>query len=757
MLRCRPTELTLTMPDIDHAFRRMAARQATHVSAKECPRVLRGAERSWEDAVTYRHHGFYFDQAGIASLDRPLRWPPGAYDSSATVDSDSQKPYRQEAESNPPRYRKDLSKLGVPATAFVDPATNLIRSFSTQLTLDGACDAAEGDHQQRPPLLPHQVHLANYLRDTPELPRSPLYQSHIIGSPESTQGPSNSFPEPDKRYRFRRKQRSASCSVDQSVDIEASNLTGKTTNTGNSVATASRFSTFPRCSLRSNRSRSEDAYHGRARFASSNNLDTTPANIVQHHSVQPPTRISSISTPNLTSRAVPSDITRLRNSSISANVNGFRSSSCRNTATGLPTLDLIDQHLSPLERLEQDACSEYSTAPSMASFHTTRTTQTISNVYFPSFGSPEKQESPGLPPYVPATPQRSSSSSLEGAKAFILSIAEESPSLMRLPSFELPIPDQTKLERLTDPQSSSPRYRDPQMLSNHGESPEQSSIAPGMAQIWRVPSSISTCIRNDSAVDLSHARFAQLPPPPPPPQPTIKRRTLPPPRHHSHLNMALPPIPQPPPTNRMTPSHRLASNPDLAVLDAALVPSGQRAQRPLNSPLSTTRTFAVFSPGLDGFGLDDLSRYPSPSTALGANRRSMPEATRVREHGHQPARRPERPYSHGARPRARRHVEHGMQHRERSRSFARPAVVDLTVQTQRAVGRVMPVWQQEQENDGAAEEGMMREEFDRLEVRMRGGENGASVGWRSVGSGGAVVLDDTPPREGRFERLMNEG
>lgn len=58
---------------------------------------------------------------------------------------------------------------------------------------------------------------------------------------------------------------------------------------------------------------------------------------------------------------------------------------------------------------------------------------------------------------------------------------------------------------------------------------------------------------------------------------------------------------------------------------------------------------------------------------------------------------------------------------------------------QRARSSRLPAWQQEQENSGGAEEEAMREEM-------------MARGPRGGGADAEDVMDETPPRLGRFER-----
>ncbi|KAF2812339.1 uncharacterized protein BDZ99DRAFT_496779 [Mytilinidion resinicola] len=89
-------------------------------------------------------------------------------------------------------------------------------------------------------------------------------------------------------------------------------------------------------------------------------------------------------------------------------------------------------------------------------------------------------------------------------------------------------------------------------------------------------------------------------------------------------------------------------------------------------------------------------------------------------------------------------VSNGSDERERPRASAvsQPTSgnANATALAIRTRGPRLPAWQHEQENSGEAEEALMM-----AEIRVRGAREG---------SGGLDVLDETPPRLGRFERRM---
>ncbi|KAF2096952.1 hypothetical protein NA57DRAFT_78541 [Rhizodiscina lignyota] len=745
------------MPDIDHAFRRMAMRDAAAAEQGypvPLPRVRRGALRSWEDAFTYHNQIFAPAAANLeyaATEADHGHWPDAQRTRSSSIESSTGAGSEisdsnwQEAELSPPRYRKDLAKLGVPRS--IDSVSLLSQQFSSGLTLDGAVDAPGGDDPL--PVPSHQLPFVHRLRHNPVLPRSPLHQSHVVSSPERNitldleHKASSSLP---MRTATFQKARAATYSNDSSVDdgyLRPQHYTGDRSISAEPYTTTS-YGPFtnPAASMQY---RAKNEYEEPMTLRSQNSHEplhsgATSMSIRSAGLLRPSTqRISSMSTPNLTSRIVSSEIIHSRTSSVSIRPNTPLTHSLphdprrssylgthRSFSAGSPILEILGDYISPLEQLEQDASSEYSSAPSITSFHTARTHEMGSHIRFPSFGSPDKQSSPLLPSSGTGDTPEVESSSIDNSEALLAKVTAGSPSPVRIRSVALPPPLQ------------SPVRLEPARTHVH-----RSSTVKGISQ-RRYSQTLHT--------HIEHPRNAQpYTYPPPSYAPAL---TAEPSRSDSVLDITRP-------AKFRSPSSLLTQgqsanlwNPGwLETPETFPLPSGRRT--PVPQTASSNRTFAVFSPGLDSF--DDYGRYPNPHMIL--NRRSLPvpvPSALTRSETVHTSRRPERPYSHGARPRDHHQTQQYPASHHGSAPQPSRGFLNRPPEPPRSMFRTLPSWQRNQENDGSAEEDLMREELQTMEARMRGGvpaEHTHARGGQTAGQT-AGVLDDTPPREGRFERLM---
>lgn len=866
MLRCPPSQITLTMSDIDHAFRRMSWRNAIEDAqrASTPPHVRRGAERLWEDAVTC-NEAVQASARGRKGL--PCR-QMYTFDSSADSDVPgsqvSETPCHQ-ADLSPSHLHKALSKLEVPTTAYVDPDTHLIRSFSTQMALDGTVDAPYGQQQpQTPHPVPVQSHPCPFGQNLP-WPRSPLHKAHQTkiqeGRPRYGHRRSSSLGT-GPQYSAPRKTRAATFSYNQPTNNDSydfANIHQGSAAGHGTLNGKSRFANF-RTRVDAAKAAANEVSNGPHLGANtSQDIYSALRNSRSHGGerkkqllLRPPmTRLSSMSTPNLVSRTSSPEIISSRSRTASASVptsvvaEGILRHASEPTSVGAKNkgpscdpalLEKIGQHycpLSPLDKVEKNACSEYSNAPSIASLYSALTGLNQPYFQYPSFGSPESQESPELAPYMPLTPKRTSSSGsvTNGSESHMCKAAQVSTTPSRVRDFALPPPEVSASTLRPDPHCTPKSGRKPSNDAHcaHGSTSSHAEFSQAKHykshHISPTSSRIPARFPNDSAVELSSSD-----------QLRVSSR----------------------PATSQTITYPRRTRPDLEVLDTALVPSGHLLPRPAHSPpsASAARTFAVFSPGLGGFGVDDLSRYPPPPAGIPsvvgmANRLSMPSSasssestaggSRVspsqagRTGEREPSRRPGRPYSHGARPRARALHSHlgyssGLSpshHPSHQQAFLQPSAIAVAGNDGNAGpearpgrsrsftaangnahagaghghgyadARMPPVPQPvsfsppslparsrtamerstgssgrltsgsqarqarrnpNQENDGSGEMALMREEMGGV-MRWAGGGDG-NGGYESVGrvvrSGGGGVMDDTPPREGRWERLMRE-
>lgn len=176
---------------------------------------------------------------------------------------------------------------------------------------------------------------------------------------------------------------------------------------------------------------------------------------------------------------------------------------------------------------------------------------------------------------------------------------------------------------------------------------------------------------------------------------------------------------------------------------------------PTHTSSSHQHGIPVFSPTLDG--ADNYSRYPDPRVVL--NRRSMPvpPSNSPSTTYEQPSHALERSQSHGGRshplpPGRRPTVRSVAPHQPfNDRMPPRPAGFGQTPMLSRPMRS-----HSNRENDGSAEEEMMAREFEQMQ--LRGGADGQRRSDENaptrVAAGMATMLDDTPPREGRFAMLM---
>ncbi|KAF2840183.1 hypothetical protein M501DRAFT_1002486 [Patellaria atrata CBS 101060] len=218
MLRCRPTEITLTAGDINETFRRVDARKAAGYAYKNCPPpihamplIKRGPERSVdksmsEPLVSPSKLGFGFRAATSTTADDDL-----SEDDKDSTDSHARANQGvsllrgksdREPGSSPLKDQFGFSGFGksaVPNSNDVTSVEDLSQRLSTQLGLDGNYDLSLTPLMRtRPPVT--RVPSGNIVHP-PRVSRSPM--RIVDGMRHGDQSSPGLLSQPARRFRIR--------------------------------------------------------------------------------------------------------------------------------------------------------------------------------------------------------------------------------------------------------------------------------------------------------------------------------------------------------------------------------------------------------------------------------------------------------------------------------------------------------------------------------------------------------------------------
>jgi hypothetical protein len=218
MLRPRPTEIALTLNDISQATERIAARRRAAGKAH----IRQGAERSRDEAMRTLNRVLAYPQAMRASVSNSEQEPIESLQAPKILltRAEGRTRTRQGVESD----RHGSSEAGSgDAFDLVVPQQRVpsqSRTEISQLHLDGQVDCASGllslPFQQRTTsLLAVSVTMNN--RQSSDIPRMRLYQSHVMSSPNI----SRSTVSPQHRYWRARPRQLSDSSVGLQHSIES--------------------------------------------------------------------------------------------------------------------------------------------------------------------------------------------------------------------------------------------------------------------------------------------------------------------------------------------------------------------------------------------------------------------------------------------------------------------------------------------------------------------------------------------------------